>query len=184
MAFCAAVLAFGAMTSCARSYNEEDLTVKTVTRADSINEAQAKQQQQLMQTNRVLLQKENERIASYSSRRGWKLANRRGVWVETLRGGSGAEFKEGEKIRAEYTLSLLNGKKLSGKDAYSFAEFVVGKASEYPQGLQMALEAAREGEQMRLIVPYNLAYGLSGDGDAIPASASLVYEIKNIKRVK
>lgn len=183
-AFCVGVLAFGSMLSCTRSYNEEDLTAKTQGRADSIKKAQDARQEKLMQTNRVLLRKENERIVSYFERRGWKMSNRRGVWIQVTKSGGGGEFKEDEKIRAEYSLGLLNGKRLSGNDAYLFAEFTVGKASEYPQGLQMALEAAREGEAMRLIVPYNLAYGLSGDGNGIPSSASLVYEIKNIERVR
>ncbi len=179
----ASVLCLGLLVCCTRNYNEEDLTVSVQTREEKAREEQEQKEERLVKTNRVLLQKEKERIVSYFSRRGWKMQEVKGVWVEIIRQGEGGRLAEGERIAVDYTCSLLNGEMVYGSEKDGKLLMQIGKAAECPLGLQLVLETLSIGTKARVIVPYNLAYGLSGDGKRVPKSASLVYEL-SIEKLK
>lgn len=167
----------GLLFGCSRSYTEEDLS--RIQESETMeSEKQSRQEQMLIDANKVLLAKEQERIESYMARRGWKMEQRGGVFVGVLEPGNGKTFSAGTSLRVEYECELLTGKKVGSSSEDGEISIVVGKGGDCPRGLQTAIETLSEGCKARVIVPYNMAYGLVGDGNKIPKAATLVYELR------
>lgn len=169
--------------SCGRRYSEEDISPLAVSARDSLQNAEKDKQKRLMETNKVLLKKESERIVAYAERRGWQMEHLQGVFIQITDKGSGREFLQGDKVAVEYDCELLNGTKVASSREDGVLNMIIGKGGEFPLGLQTAVENLYDGARARVIVPYNMAYGLSGDGKRVPRSASLVYDL-SIKKVK
>ncbi len=166
------------LVSCSRSYKEEDLTMEALSKEDSLKIRTEQTDEKLMETNKVLLQKERDRILSYAQRRAWTLQEVKGSFVQIIKQGDGQSLQQGDKLSLSYTCQMLTGDTLytSAKDGELYMQ--IGKAAECPLGLQLVVETLSYNTEARVIVPYNLAYGLSGDGKRIPKSASLIYTLK------
>lgn len=173
----------GLLFGCSRSYTEEDLSRIQESETKQA-EQQSRQEKMLIETNKVLLAKEQDRIASYIERRGWKMTQSEGVFVGILEKGNGKGFASGETLRVEYECELLTGEKVLSSKEDGDLVLLVGKGGDCPLALQRAIEKMSDGCKARVIVPYNLAYGLVGDGNKIPKAASLVYELKVYKTKK
>ena len=169
--------------SCGRRYAEEDISPQAVAARDSLQNTAADNREKLMETNKVLLNKERERISAYAERRGWQMELVQGVFIQITDPGNGKPFAQGDKIAVEYECELLNGTNIASSRQDGELNLMVGKGGEIPLGLQMAVEKLCERAEARVIVPYNMAYGLSGDGKKVPKSASLVYVLR-VRKVK
>ena len=178
LAFLLSVLCF----SCGRRYAEEDISPQAVSARDSLQNAEEDKQKRLMETNKVLLKK-SERIVAYAERRGWQMEHLQGVFIQITDKGSGRGFSQGDRVAVEYDCELLNGTKVASSREDGVLNMIIGKGGEFPLGLQTAVENLHDGARARVIVPYNMAYGLSGDGKRVPRSASLVYDL-SVKKVK
>ncbi|MEE0982724.1 MAG: hypothetical protein U0L38_01580, partial [Bacteroidales bacterium] len=84
----AAICLGGLLFGCSRSYTEEDLSRIQESETKQA-EQQSRQEKMLIETNKVLLAKEQDRIASYIERRGWKMTQSEGVFVGILEKGNG-----------------------------------------------------------------------------------------------
>ena len=80
-----------------------------------------------------------------------------------------------DKIKVEYECELLTGEKMDSSKTDGSIVYTIGKGGSMPMELKTAVEGMSDGTRARVIVPYNMAYGLSGDGNKVPKSASLVY---------
>jgi FKBP-type peptidyl-prolyl cis-trans isomerase len=141
----------------------------------------AEEKDMMMRVNKFLVQKDNELINSYATRRGWEMElTESGLFYEIYKQTNGDKVKEGMKISLAYTLSLLDGTLCYSSDKDGQKEFLLGKSHEV-SGLEQGLELMREGEKARLILPPHLAYGLLGDENRIPARSIIVYEIELLK---
>ena len=93
--------------------------------------------------------------------------------------GTGATVVNGTKATVTYTGWLYDTGKANGKgnqfDTGSFS-FVVG-AGTVVKGFDQALVGMKVGGQRRVIIPPELAYGATSPSAAIPANATLVFEI-------
>ena len=93
--------------------------------------------------------------------------------------GTGATVVNGTKATVTYTGWLYDTGKANGKgnqfDTGSFS-FVVG-AGAVVKGFDQALVGMKVGGQRRVIIPPELAYGATSPSAAIPANATLVFEI-------
>ena len=163
------------LCACARSYQEEDLSSASTQATEQAEKEKLSQEEKLMEANKVMLKKEQERIASYISRRGWDMEQKEGVYVQELTARNGKAFVQDDKVKVEYDCELLTGEKIFSSKTDGAIVFTIGKGGNMPLGLQTAVEAMSDGTRARVIVPYNMAYGLSGDGNKVPKSASLVY---------
>ena len=103
-----------------------------------------------------------------------------GVFTSTdVTVGTGATAANGSRATVTYTGWLYDTSKTAGKgnqfDSGSFT-FVVG-AGTVVKGFDQGVVGMRVGGQRRLIIPPDLAYGSQSPSSAIPANATLVFEI-------
>lgn len=164
--------------SCGRTYREEDLTQTTLTQQDSLKQRQAQIKENLEKTNQIIIEKELERIQSFVERNSWKVKETDGVFIQHLDNGNNKPLKEGDKVKLKYRCQLLNGTKISDNSTDGDIHIKIGTQSDCPLGLQIAVSHLNQQSKARIIIPSSLAYGLSGDGNKIPRSATLVYEIE------
>jgi peptidylprolyl isomerase len=91
--------------------------------------------------------------------------------------GKGKTPEKTDIVKAHYSLTLLNGKKIdSSFDRKKPFAFPVG-LGRVIKGWDEAILTMKKGEKRTLIIPYNLAYGPKGRG-IIPPYATLVFEVE------
>ncbi len=101
-----------------------------------------------------------------------------GLRYVVLQEGSGDKPRAGATISAHYTGTLLSGQKFdSSVDRGQPLKFQVWVGRVIP-GWDEALLDMKKGEKRTLIVPPQLAYGERGVPGAIPANATLVFEVE------
>ena len=122
--------------SCGRRYAEEDISPLAVSARDSLQNAEEDKQKRLMETNKVLLKKESERIVAYAERRGWQMEHLQGVFIQITDKGSGRGFSQGDKVAVEYDCELLNGTKVASSREDGVLNMIIGKGGEFPLGLR------------------------------------------------
>jgi FKBP-type peptidyl-prolyl cis-trans isomerase len=94
--------------------------------------------------------------------------------------GNGRFADTGNVVMLNYTLTLLNGDTIYTSHKNGKKEFLVGKGN-VESGLEEAILLLKEGDRAKIIIPSHLAFGLPGDGDKIPAKATLVYDLELIQ---
>jgi len=103
-----------------------------------------------------------------------------GVKYETLKEGTGAVAKAGQRITVQYTGTLEDGKKFdSSRDRGKPYTVAIGVGDVIP-GWDEALPGMKIGERRKLIVPPNAAYGAQGHPPAIPSNATLIFDVELI----
>jgi FKBP-type peptidyl-prolyl cis-trans isomerase len=131
--------------------------------------------------NRYIIQKDRERIQSYSERKGIALKeSATGLWYNIEKEGDGVFFKDNDRIRFEYDCSLLDGTRCYSSKELGPKEIIMGRSG-LPSGLDEGLKLLKPGGAAIFIIPPFLAYGLIGDGKKIPPRATLVYNVIIIK---
>lgn len=132
----------------------------------------------LVEVNRILVKKDQVRIKNYISRKGWEMTETEtGLWYEILTAGDGEKAVEGKVIMLNYTLSLLDGKVCYTSAELGPKQFLIGKGN-VESGLEQGVLLLNQGSKARFIMPPHLAHGLPGDGNKIPARATIIYEIE------
>lgn len=164
--------------SCGRTYREEDLTQHTLTKEDSLRIKEQQIKENLEKTNQIVINKEKERIHSHIARTTWQTKEIDGIFLEITKESKGKKIQQGDKITLSYTCTLLDGTILYDSQKDGKLHIKIGSESQCPLGLQKALLHLKQDQEARIIIPSALAYGLSGDGNKIPRSATLIYEIK------
>lgn len=92
--------------------------------------------------------------------------------------GNGKKAETGKTVEVHYTGWLINGKKFdSSRDRDQTFEFTLG-AKQVIKGWDEGLALMRVGDQFRLILPPDLAYGDKGAGDVIPPNATLIFDVE------
>lgn len=85
----------------------------------------------------------------------------------------------GKEVKVHYTGYLDNGKvfdsSVSRGNAFSFLLGIGQVIKGWDEGIALL----HEGEQARLIIPYNLAYGIEGSGP-IPPMSTLIFDVELI----
>ena len=102
--------------------------------------------------------------------------------VTHIKEGDGKTFpKKGDRVSVHYTGTLLDGKKFdSSYDRNSPFQFTLG-VGQVIKCWDMSVARLSLGEKIKVICPYNLAYGERGAGGVIPPKADLVFEMELIK---
>ncbi len=126
----------------------------------------------LRKVNEMLAQKEDSVVQAIIRKQPLPFKKATvGIWYYKEKETSRQLLTKSESSTVSYTVSTLNGETLESKKI----NIHFGK-KEIPVGLEEGLKEMREGEKMRLIVPWYLGYGMTGN-DNIPAYTSLMYEI-------
>ena len=135
----------------------------------------------LEKVNRFLVQKDAERIQSFVQRRGWDMNKTgSGLWYSIYYNNKGPAIQEGDYVKINYEIRLLDGTLCYTSDSTGAKIIHVGMTEEVT-GLHEGLKMFGEGDRARLIVPPHLAHGLLGDSEKIPARAILVYDLAILK---
>ena len=101
-----------------------------------------------------------------------------GLYIQTLREGSGPVVRRGERVRVHYEGWLTDGTMFdSSRDRQEPLEIPIGM-DRVIDGWDQGIVGMRVGEVRRLVVPPELAYGQKGAGGVIPPNATLVFEVE------
>jgi FKBP-type peptidyl-prolyl cis-trans isomerase FklB len=102
-----------------------------------------------------------------------------GLQYEVMNEGTGRSPKLTDKVKCHYEGTFIDGSVFdSSIRAGKPAEFGVNQVI---AGWTEALQLMKEGSKWRLWIPYNLAYGEQGYGNAIPPYSTLVFEVELLK---
>ncbi len=97
--------------------------------------------------------------------------------IEELTVGTGAAAATGATVEVHYTGWLIDGKQFdSSRGGEPFA-FDLG-AGQVIKGWDQGVVGMRVGGTRKLTIPPELAYGMRGFPGAIPAQATLVFEVE------
>ena len=98
--------------------------------------------------------------------------------IEVLREGEGAVATAGNMVAVHYTGTLTNGEVFDSSHRRGTPlSFPLG-AGRVIQGWDQGVEGMKCGEQRRLTIPPELAYGARGAGGVIPPNATLIFEVE------
>ena len=135
----------------------------------------------LVGANKILVGKDSAEIASYCNRHKLSLTtSASGLWYKIYPTGKGDSAKTDKVANIKYKISLLSGKVCYTSDSLGPKSFLIGQGG-VETGLEIGILKMREGDKAKFIMPPNLAYGLLGDENKIPARSIIVYEVELIK---
>ncbi|MBI2635453.1 MAG: FKBP-type peptidyl-prolyl cis-trans isomerase [Parcubacteria group bacterium] len=101
-----------------------------------------------------------------------------GLIIEDLKIGEGAEAKPGNTVTVNYLGTLVNGTKFdSSYDRGQSFSFLLGGGQVIP-GWDQGLVGMKIGGKRKLTIPPAFAYGEQGVPGAIPANATLIFEVE------
>lgn len=107
-----------------------------------------------------------------------KVTTTDGLQYIELASGSGPQAQAGHMVSVHYTGWLPNGTKFdSSRDRNQPFSFTLG-AGQVIKGWDEGVAGMHVGEQRRLIVPPNLAYGPQSVGAQIPLCATLIFDVE------
>jgi len=121
---------------------------------------------------------EREQIAAYLDTTSVSIADstEKGIYHIVDKEGSGSLPSVGDILEVNYTLYLIDGRKLGSSS--SAVSFILG-SSNYIEGWNEANKLIKKGETCRIIIPWYRAYGADGYG-IIPPYSTLLYKIERI----
>lgn len=94
--------------------------------------------------------------------------------------GSGPIPKKGQKVQCHYVGTFPDGKKFdSSRDRGKPFEFTIGKG--VIEGWSLGVATMKVGEKADFVIKHEYAYGERGFPPAIPARATLHFEIELLK---
>lgn len=132
---------------------------------------------ELEEINKFLVEKDEERIRSFVRRRDWNMDRTgSGLWYAIYENSDGPNVKDGDYVKLDYEIRLLDGTLCYTSDSTGAKIFRVGETEEVT-GLHEGLKLLSKGDKARFIIPPHLAHGLLGDSERIPARAILVYDL-------
>ena len=134
-------------------------------------------EEQFIEFNKAMVAEENDRIDALLLRYKWHtVTTETGVRYWVYEKGRGAKIEPDNVLQCEYTLKLITGEEIYNSATDGQLIFRIGR-SNYPSGLEEVLLLLYQGDKAKIVVPSYLAYGIAGDGDKIPSSATLIYDI-------
>lgn len=99
-----------------------------------------------------------------------------GLYYVVEKEGTGAQAAAGKTVSVHYTGTLADGKKFdSSYDRNQPITFVLGQG-QVIKGWDEGIALMKVGSKVKLIIPYNLAYGEQGFPPVIPGKATLIFE--------
>ena len=101
-----------------------------------------------------------------------------GLQMEVLQEGEGNEAKVGDTVAVHYTGYLENGEVFDSNIANDQPfSFTLG-AGQVIKGWDLGVLGMKVGEKRKLTIAPALAYGTAGVPGAIPANATLIFEVE------
>ncbi len=104
-----------------------------------------------------------------------------GLQYKVITEGNGKIPTASDSVECHYEGTLVDGTKFDS--SYDRGETATFGVTQVIPGWVEALQLMPEGSRWQLYIPYNLAYGERGAGQAIPPYAALIFDIELIKVV-
>ena len=166
--------------SCGNKYNEEF----AVGRNEQENVAVQREksiEKSLTMANEIISVKEKQSILSYIERRGWNMENKSGIYVQITKQGEGKVIDDSCIMAVKYDCFLINGQRY-GNSSSQTDTFNVRGDTKIPFGLMSAVKGMQKKTQARIIIPSNLAFTISDEGEKFSQDNTLIYivEIKDV----
>jgi len=137
-------------------------------------------EEQMLKVNTQLVAIEDESINKLIENKAWKMEETgTGLRWMIIEKGNGEKAQIGKIVSLEYKVYLLSGQLIYSSENTGLKIFELGHGG-VETGLEEGILFLKLGDKARFILPSHLAYGLQGDGQLIPAKASLIYEVKLI----
>ena len=97
--------------------------------------------------------------------------------IEILKQGTGEGAKNGDLVSVNYTGTLPDGTKFDSSLNPGRTPFEFTLPGQVIQGWNLGLIGMKVGEERKLTIPPELAYGAAGRPPVIPQNATLVFDI-------
>jgi FKBP-type peptidyl-prolyl cis-trans isomerase len=132
----------------------------------------------LIELNRSMVKQNELLIKAYVKRNGYTMTQTEtGLWYEIYKKGKGAKIEAGTPVELKYTLRLLDGTLCYSSDSLGLKKVKAGLGN-VETGLDEALLLMNIGDAAHIILQPHLAYGFSSDGNRIPPTSTIVYDIE------
>lgn len=102
-----------------------------------------------------------------------------GLQYQVLREGNGRKPSATDQVECHYEGTLINGQVFDS--SYRRGETATFGLNQVIKGWTEGLQLMQEGAKYRFFIPYNLAYGERGAGQAIPPYITLIFDVELIK---
>ena len=131
--------------------------------------------------NQEIVRREHADIILIAKRYEWNLQQTlSGVFYEILNKKEGISPQAKDRVQIKGKIYLQDGTEIYNDKADGIKNVVINRSDD-PVGLHELLKLMRVGEKAHAVIPSYLAYGISGDGEQIPAVSFLICEIELIK---
>lgn len=137
----------------------------------------------LEETNKALLETEEQEILDFIDRYGWDMRETgSGLRYMIFQDGTGEAAARGRIAIVDYSIRLLTGDLVYSSRDEDPLHFQIGRGG-VESGLEEGILLMREGDRAKFIMPAHLAHGVPGDGERIPKRAAIVYDVELIRLV-
>jgi FKBP-type peptidyl-prolyl cis-trans isomerase len=127
----------------------------------------------LLKMNHGLTIREDSLLKIFANKKGSFQKNQVGFWYTVFKTGKGASIKDSVQCSYYFEIKKLSGEILqSGKN-----QIIIGKKQTIV-GLEEGLKLMHKGDSATFIIPWYLAYGMTGNKPLIPPYTSLIYNVK------
>ncbi len=134
---------------------------------------------EIQQRAAVAATEQGETFLRMNKERPGVVTTKSGLQYQVLKRGNGRQPKATDRVRCHYEGRLIDGTLFDS--SIERGEPAVFGVNQVIQGWVEALQLMREGDKWKLFIPYQLAYGEQGAGDAIPPCSALVFEVELLK---
>lgn len=125
--------------------------------------------------NRILIEHEETSINGYVERHQWPVKLLPcGARLHEYEVGKGSLVQNDDKVTIRYNVRTLSGKLLYRDTTDTF---MAGRLQPN-EGVDAAILSLRYGSKAHVVLPSSAAYGVVGDGDAIPPRTPVVYTLE------
>lgn len=105
-----------------------------------------------------------------------------GIYIQPLISGSGPFVADQKLISIAYKGYFLDGRRFDSVSPENPLQFRLGDKEQIVPGLEMAIKMMRQGEEAKIIIPSQLAFGEKGSLlGIVPPYATLIYKVKIVE---
>lgn len=128
------------------------------------------------------IREEGEKFLSENAKQEGVTVLPSGLQYKVLREGNGQRPAATDRVKCHYEGQLTNGQVFDS--SYRRGEPAVFPLNGVIAGWTEGVQLMNEGAKYRFFIPFNLAYGERGAGQAIPPYAALVFDVELLEVMK
>lgn len=134
---------------------------------------------ELIEMNSEMLRYEDSLIADYVVRNDMEMeTSRTGLRMKwNKRSAEGKMPVSGNEVKVVYTMYLLDSTIAQAEEEITFKV----DHSDITNGINEAVKRMKTDEEVFLVVPSHLGYGVHGKGNTVPSRATLLYNLKLVE---